>query len=261
MAETDDGGIAAGAVQPGELARMEPPPQPWGFWLTMFFSALAIVAWFGVQMLGIGVLVAAGQVLHRTNLLEYSGLLLAVGTCLGLVADIGCPVLFAALRPGMTVRGYLHLRAPAKGAYFRWCMVILLFAAASDAVTTILDRPVIPESMYEAYTTAGWLPLLWGAIIVAAPLGEEMVFRGFMFEGLHRSPVGATGAILLPALVWSALHVQYDWYGIATVFVGGLILGMARLKTGSLYVPIFMHAVWGLVATVEMDIYVRIISG
>jgi len=88
--------------------------------------------------------------------------------------------------------------------------------------------------------------------MVAAPLGEETLFRGFFFQGLLRSRLGAPGAIALSSLFWALIHVQYDAYGIATIFVTGLFLGYARLKTQSLYVPIFLHSLNNLGATLEL---------
>jgi membrane protease YdiL (CAAX protease family) len=55
-------------------------------------------------------------------------------------------------------------------------------------------------------------------------------------------------------MVWSALHTQYDLYGIALIFLGGLLLGYARLRGGSAYVPIAMHVVQNLVATLEVGV-------
>jgi membrane protease YdiL (CAAX protease family) len=95
-------------------------------------------------------------------------------------------------------------------------------------------------------------PLLWFALMVMAPLSEEILFRGFVFKGLQNSRVGAIGAILIANIVWSAMHAQYDAYGIAQVFIAGLLLGAARLKTNSIYVPIAMHSFMNLIATVEI---------
>jgi hypothetical protein len=58
--------------------------------------------------------------------------------------------------------------------------------------------------------------------------------------------------VVLMALVWSSLHIQYDAYGMASIFVLGLVLGTVRIKTGSLWGPLLMHALWNLAATVQI---------
>jgi membrane protease YdiL (CAAX protease family) len=72
-----------------------------------------------------------------------------------------------------------------------------------------------------------------------------------------QSRLGAVGAVGLTSLVWALIHVQYDAYGIATIFVTGLLLGYVRLKTGSLYATIFLHGLMNLVATLEVVVVLR----
>src|SRR5437879_12171172 len=112
--------------------------------------------------------------------------------------------------------------------------------------------------MVEAYETAGFKPLLWLALIVAAPAGEETLFRGFLFEGISHSRLGAAGAIFLGSILWASIHVQHDAYGIAIIFLCGLFLGYVRLKTQSIYPTIFLHGLMNLVALLEVMILPKI---
>jgi len=137
-------------------------------------------------------------------------------------------------------------------------MVLLLLVVLSDALTVSLGRPIVPPFMVNAYQTAGFVPLFWFALIVAAPLAEESLFRGFLFEGIFHSRLGAAGAVILSALAWASIHLQYDLYGVATIFVSGLLLGYARLKTGSLYPTLFLHGLMNLIATVEVVVFLKV---
>ena len=94
------------------------------------------------------------------------------------------------------------------------------------------------------------------AIVVAAPVFEELAFRGFLLEGLRRGPLGDAGAVIVTSFAWAAVHLQYDVYEIGTIVVFGLILGAARLAGGSLWVPITMHVLVNLVASVETAIVI-----
>ena len=89
------------------------------------------------------------------------------------------------------------------------------------------------------------------AIVVAAPVSEETLFRGFFFAGVAHSRIGVPGAIILGSLIWALIHLQYDFYGMATIFFSGLLLGYVRFKTGSIYATMFLHGLMNLLATIE----------
>jgi len=86
------------------------------------------------------------------------------------------------------------------------------------------------------------LPLLWLVVVLVTPVNEELLFRGFLFRGWHRTPRDAWIVIIVTALLWAIIHVQYDLYVIGQVFVCGLILGWFRWATGSTLLTILMHA-------------------
>ena len=107
------------------------------------------------------------------------------------------------------------------------------------------------SSSHRTARADGTLPWLWLAIIVAAPVGEELLFRGFMFRGFVHEPRDALPGILVIALIWSMLHVQYDWFGTAQVFVIGVLFGFVRWRTGSTTLVILLHMLLNLESVVE----------
>jgi membrane protease YdiL (CAAX protease family) len=136
-------------------------------------------------------------------------------------------------------------------------VLLVVFAALADGLTIALGRPVIPKFMIDAYSTAGFVPLLWTAVVLMAPLFEEVFFRGFIFQGIRHSRLGVCGAIVLTSLAWAGTHVQYDWYQMTIIFAGGILLGVARWRSKSVYPPLAMHAAMNLMATVEVAVYLR----
>ncbi len=48
---------------------------------------------------------------------------------------------------------------------------------------------------------------------------------------------------------------QYAPTELLLIFLGGLLLGYARWRTRSIYVPIGLHALWNLMSAVETMIY------
>ena len=121
-----------------------------------------------------------------------------------------------------------------------------------DLLTRLLERPIVPEFMVNVFETAYFIPLLWVAFIIAAPLFEEIFFRGFLFEGFQHSRLGMIGTVSLTSLAWTVLHVQYGAYELSTIFVLGIVFGVARLKTRSVYPPLAMHSLFNLFAMVQL---------
>jgi len=246
----------------GATSTVQPPPlpiaKPWGFWASLGFGCLAAGVWMLVQgvIAGIGVVVGAisAESGFKFEFLSSNGLLLSITTLVGAPVALGMSWFFAAIRKGVVPAQYLALRPVSGKEVLRWGLYLAGLILLSDLITLSLDRPLVPEVMIEMYKTTTLKPLFWLALVVGAPLAEEPLFRGFMFRGMSESRLGVAGTIVLTSLLWAMLHLQYDWYGIVSVFVIGLLLGWVRHRTGSLYAPIVLHALSNLVATVEASL-------
>ncbi len=84
-----------------------------------------------------------------------------------------------------------------------------------------------------------WLFAL--AIVVGAPLSEELLFRGFLLSALAQSRLGFLGAALLTTLGWTVLHAGYSGVGLVEVFLAGLLFSWLLWKSGNLWVPLICH--------------------
>ncbi len=85
-------------------------------------------------------------------------------------------------------------------------------------------------------------PLLLGlmaiAAVIAAPLCEEIVFRGYFYAAAKRF-AGPWAAGLSSALVFAAAHGSLA--ALLPLFVFGCVLAFLYEKTGSLWAPIAVH--------------------
>ncbi len=237
-------------------------PTPWGFWPTIGFSCVIVIVFLFVSVIfSVGIIVATKilnpqfDIMKFAQSLDSNGLFLALTTSVAAPLVIGLSVLFAKIRKNITIKEYLSLNRTGWRQFAKWSLILLLFTVCSDAITSALGKPIVSDFMVDAYKTAYFTPLLWLAFIIAAPLYEEILFRGFMFKGIENSRAGPIGAVIITSLAWSALHVQYDFLIIVSIFAGGLLLGLARLKTNSIYIPIAMHALQNLLATIVVIIY------
>jgi len=85
----------------------------------------------------------------------------------------------------------------------------------------------------------------WIGIALVIPCVEEILFRGLLFGAFQKS-MGVTGAVLASAFIFVCIHLQL--FGFLGLFMLGLILAWARLKTGSLGLPIALHGLNNAIA-------------
>jgi membrane protease YdiL (CAAX protease family) len=117
----------------------------------------------------------------------------------------------------------------------------VLIASEGFAVLMGRDQPDFMTDMLSAVRGEGaWLLLLSGVII--APLGEELIFRGFVYRGLSESRVGVPGAIVISSAIWAAIHTQYDLFYMSVIFALGVALAFVRYKSGSVALVFVLHA-------------------
>ena len=110
---------------------------------------------------------------------------------------------------------------------------------------TLLGQNLVTPFQTDIYTTAsaaGWLLWLLIAVAIVTPIGEEVLFRGFLFRGWLRKPSDAWAVIVATSLLWAIIHIQYNWYIIAQIFAFGLLLGWLRWASGSTILTILLHA-------------------
>jgi len=228
--------------------------KPWGRWASLGLSLIALFA-------GQGVALATLVWWYGLSLPHWSDLMVD-GVLVILSVYIATPVQTALLalmaRPtGTSAASYLGLTLPRKRDVINviiGIVIVTIVGAVLDAASRLLGYNPVTQFQFDIYRIArieGWLPWLWLAIVVVGPIGEETLFRGFLFRGWHRSPRDAWLAIIVTALLWALSHVQYNLFFIGQVFVFGLLLGWFRFKSGSTIITILLHGLLNLEAMLE----------
>ncbi|MBI2830987.1 MAG: CPBP family intramembrane metalloprotease [Chloroflexi bacterium] len=246
---------------PPELESPKPPVRFWGFWATAGFGLVIFITHSMVQLLValgfLAVRLISDSSLGLTQLLKMAtnGLLLSMAVFASAVVGLGLTIIFIKVRKNATVAEYLGLSRVSKKTILLLVGVTIALLALSEGVTRIVGKSSSTQFDINAYRTSVWPALLWVAAVVFAPAFEETFFRGFLFVGFLQSRLGAVGTIFLTALLWAALHIQYGYLGVTTVFGLGIALGIVRLKTGSLLAPLFMHSLWNLAAMTGTALY------
>jgi len=141
----------------------------------------------------------------------------------------------------------LGLQRPVWREAIVWFVVWIAWAAIAEIVIakTGMDQP--RAWSYPLAITI--LRVL--AIGVAGPIVEELFRSLLIFVLKTRVKVTPAFAVVLSSLVWAFAHFQYDVPTITLIFLDGLILGTARVRSQSVYVPIAMHILGNLFSVWE----------
>jgi membrane protease YdiL (CAAX protease family) len=131
--------------------------------------------------------------------------------------------------------GALKWMLAAIGAY-------LVFSAVYVAVFGAPEQEDIAESF-------GTLPLQILLIVIAAPVSEEVCFRGMLFGGL-RERLPRFAAALICGLIFGGLHALTGISAVPPLIAFGFILALLYEKTGSIVPGILLHMLNNSVALI-----------
>lgn len=157
---------------------------------------------------------------------------------------IGGVLIAARLWGGANFRDLLAWHGPCprwRMRYWPWLLAIPLYHLLAGSILRLL----YPE--FSMHLRLPGEPLAIGlsflAIVILAPLAEELFFRGWLYGSL-RARLSANAAIIACAIIFALAH----WDGIGlypvAVFLPGLVLTILRERTGSAKTAFLAHAIY-----------------
>ena len=216
-------------------------PKPWGV------PAIAAVLAIPVALFASSFLVDAPEDLTTGQIVA------------GLVSTLVFKdALFIALVAGFALWRYrlgwqgLGLRAFDRSLW--WLPVV---AAAAALVSVIVygailvglgfDQPEHKE-VQTFFESSAVLPLTGFALVIMAPLSEEIFFRGFIFPGLIR-PLGLAGGMVASGILFGAFHITgSETVALLLPFSAiGALFCWLYYRTGSLWPSIITHLLFNSV--------------
>lgn len=227
-------------------------PKLYGKSASVFLLACLLFMFFVVQLVSVALALpfapasianANVSMVGKYLLAADNGTTLAVSVVFNTILLLGLCWLIVNAKGG-DVAGFLSLRLPA----LRWVGVfvsaLVAFVLISEAVSVWLGVDAL-EFMRPLYDSAEpkWLLIL--AVTVLAPVYEEVLFRGVMWSLVAQQfakPIHAFwAASLVSSVLFAVVHLQYDAYGMVTIFVLALLFSLARVMSASLWLPILLH--------------------
>jgi membrane protease YdiL (CAAX protease family) len=207
------------------------PYSNWGPWAAVLGVLLALGT--GI-VLSVPVLIAAKPA-SGEDLGAAANALIQLATALGFLL---VPFAIAARR-GATVReavAQLGLRR-FKPSAWKWMLAAIgAYLFFSIVYIAIFGAPH-QKDIAEDFGTVQVQVLL---IVIAAPVSEEVCFRGMLFGGL-RERLPRLAAALVSALIFGGLHATTGISAVPPLIIFGFVLALLYEKTGSIVPGILLH--------------------
>jgi membrane protease YdiL (CAAX protease family) len=149
--------------------------------------------------------------------------------------------------PNRAARKALVPLAPVSARAWAWSLAsggsaVIAAAALWTVMATIVRVPpnLLPDLKGVPITTV--VPILLVSI-AAAPLSEEIAFRGYAMS-LIRRRFTPTTALVITSIIFAAVHLTQGLYApkLIVYFLAGLTFGFVALRTGSLLPAMVVHS-------------------
>lgn len=256
-------------TQIGEVSNE--PTKPWSAKATLGLTLLFFILYFIVSIISLGIGAGLEIAALGTNIENAEALGADIAQKLALDGDFNAlnylftalclsPVIFhfARRKKVTTAAAYLGFdKRPSKANFINFNLAILGYFIFSYFASNALGIET-PQSMIDIYNTTDYLLLLFVAVVIVAPIFEELIFRGFIFKGLKNSPLGVIGTIIITSILFTLIHLgQYDLTILAVLFPLAVILGLARYRSGGIYLPIYLHFINNLYSAVHLHLFMN----
>ena len=232
------------------------PPQVWKFVGTSLWGIAVFAAMFAGQL---SVLVyflitdSSPFSFDEVKALAGGGLTIALSVVMGLPAAL--LALWIAIRLSrVPFADYLALRWTSWWYLLLGVVGMIVLVLGWEGVSYALGHESSAGFMVDVLKSARAEGALWLLVIsfcVVAPITEEFLTRGFLYRGWSESFLRPAGAIVLSSLVWTAMHLQYDWFFFGEIFSMGLLFGYLRYRSGSIWLTVILHGLNNLAATLQ----------
>jgi membrane protease YdiL (CAAX protease family) len=166
-----------------------------------------------------------------------------IATALGFLL---VPMALAAMRGAKgpkEIFGRLGIRSFDRSAFKWMALTVVLYLAFNVFYSAVITEP----RQQDIAKGFGTIPIQILLIVFAAPVTEEICFRGMLFGGL-REKLPRIGAALICGLIFGALHALTGVSAVPPLIVFGFLLALLYERTGSILPGMMLHMLNNIVA-------------
>lgn len=224
----------------------EKPPHSWG--ITLLWVLLVLGLYLGTQIVATVLAMIPGMTaggLGANTVMALTKKLFISGEAFIIIINAQWLSLLLLLavcgrQSWKGLRERLGLHPTALGRAFLYILAAAAVITASGFLAERLDDGRTQASL-ELIATGVQSPLIFFlAVVVLAPVFEELLMRGYAFQG-WLPKFGFYGTAFLSSAIFAISHIQYGWAGLLHIFILGSVLGWVRWKANSVYPCIILH--------------------
>lgn len=134
---------------------------------------------------------------------------------------------------------FLGLRLPSFKRLLPWLGIFVLLALLIELISS-LSPTFRTDFMVNVLASTSNITLLLIGVGIMAPMFEELLLRGLLF-GSVRYMRDEHVTVAITAGVFALMHLQYNWAIMLLIVPMGVVLGYARSRSGSIWVPVLLH--------------------
>ena len=218
----------------------------WVSW--MMILSLTVVWWLALFIVSIAILLA----LFVAGISE--GMAISLSGIIGYLILIPLTLLFFYI-DGNLERTKEMLRFGSTKRVLLLCLGIPLVITIIDFILTMIYGIVWFGIFGEPSTNTdlgtNWessniqIAILFFSVAVVTPIVEELMFRGYILDAISRKHSDWV-AIIWSSILFGIIHI--DPFVVGQAFMGGILYGWIRMRTGSLLPSIAGHMMWNMLA-------------
>jgi len=208
-------------------------------------SPIAFIGWYHLALFGVLVPWAAYRTRGRmVALTAYPPLTRTLLASVATITFLGLISLFVASRQDV------HLRPAGPPTLLHLIAGLVLLVAAVAVALPMWKQAVLARSrgVYFKMPRSAGEQAAWVTVSLAAGVFEEIAWRGVQTSLLAAVLGNAWLAVIVCAVMFALAHFNQSAISMVFIFVLSLAMGALVAFTGSLIVPILVHAVFDVIA-------------
>ncbi|PIS30077.1 MAG: hypothetical protein COT43_02630, partial [Candidatus Marinimicrobia bacterium CG08_land_8_20_14_0_20_45_22] len=157
------------------------------------------------------------------------------------------PIIYWAKRMRTSLGELLRIRAVTPSSLLAAVFVAIGLTVIIDELDRLIQIVLpLPENIIqigEMMKVTNWQSafLVIGIVVLATPLIEEVMFRGFFQRILEYRQGDITKSVLISAMVFAMIHFNPWW--IVQIYMMGLFMGYMAWRTNSIWPSFVLHAI------------------
>ena len=156
-------------------------------WKLWWVEIVAVVYFFITLFISLEIakIIVSDEWLQAIHKEQIDGVFLSIRNIINVVLFYFLlPILLINPKNIQKIKQYIGLKAVSIKTVCLWLAGFFLLIMLTNAISYFMEKPIVPEYVVQMFQTIKSTPWLIIGIVIAPPIYEELIFRGFLYSGL-----------------------------------------------------------------------------